>query len=73
MSMKKIFNLLLIMMCAVCAHAQNAIISATPEGTLYPTVYGGSAKTYLVSQGGFGSFSDNYGYRSSIVIDGDDV
>ena len=71
--MKKIFNLLLIMMCAVCAHAQNSIISATPEGTLYPTVYGGSAKTYLVSQGGFGSFSDNYGYRSSIVIDGDDV
>lgn len=55
------------------AQAQSEIISNTPEGTLYPTVLGCSQKTYLTTQGGFGSFSENSGYRSSIVIDGDDM
>ncbi len=71
--MKKILSYLLTLVAVFSAQAQSSIISSTPEGTLYPTVYGGSAKTYLLSQGGFGSFADNYGYCAPIVIDGDDM
>lgn len=71
--MKKFLSYLLTLVVVFSAQAQSGIITSTPTGTLYPTVYGGSGKTYLLSQGGFGSFADNYGYCSSIVIDGDDM
>ena len=71
--MKKILLLISVWLVAMCAHAQADIISSTPAGTLYPTVYGSSEKTYLLAQGGFGSFSNNDGYCSSIVLDGDDM
>ncbi len=57
--MKKILSYLLTLVAVLSAQAQTGIISSTPAGTLYPTVYGGSEKTYLLSQGGFGSFADN--------------
>ena len=71
--MKKILLLISVWLVAMCAHASTEIISSTPSGTLYPVVYGSSERTYLGAQGGFGSFSDNSGYCSSIVIDGDDM
>ncbi|MDE6553221.1 MAG: hypothetical protein K2K98_09740 [Muribaculaceae bacterium] len=71
--MRKILLVVFAWFACICAQAQTEIITATPEGTLYPTVLGSSQKTYLTTQGGFGAFSDNSGYRSSIVIDGDDM
>ncbi|MDE6300593.1 MAG: hypothetical protein K2M19_02630 [Muribaculaceae bacterium] len=44
-----------------------------PEGTLYPTVYGCSDKTYLVSQGGLGAFTDNFGYATQLVVNDKDI
>ncbi len=72
--MKK--NLLLsVLTCiaSVAYAAEPAIITSTPDGTLHSEVYGTSAATYLISQGGFGSFSDNDGYRTKIVINGNDI
>lgn len=72
--MKKFLLFSAILGFATAANAvETDIIKTTPEGTLYPEVYGTSASTYLITQGGFGSFSDNDGYCTSIVINGSDV
>ncbi|MDE5870423.1 MAG: hypothetical protein K2H22_00540 [Muribaculaceae bacterium] len=71
--MRKVLLVVVAWLACICAQAQTEIISETPDGTLYPTVLGSSQKTYLTAQGGFGSFSDNSGYCSSIVIDGEDM
>ena len=52
--------------------ADSEIISETPAGDLHPTVYGVSQRTYLISNGGFGSF-ENPGYTTSMVVDGSDI
>ncbi len=72
--MKK--NLLLSVLVGIASMtyaAEPAIITATPVGTLYSEVYGTSANTYLIAQGGLGSFADNDGYRTKIVINGKDI
>ena len=71
--MKKTLLMVCTMIMGMCAYAQNGIVTETPSGTLCPTVYGISQKTYLVAQGGFGSFTENAGYRTSMVIDGENV
>lgn len=58
---------------AVSYAAESTIITATPEGTLHSEVYGSSANTYLIVQGGFGSFTDNDGYCTQIVVNGNDI
>lgn len=57
---------------ALGAFAQAGIITSPPEGTLHSTVYGSSARSFLVTQGAFGSISQNCGYCTRIVIDGND-
>lgn len=69
--MKKALPLLCVLSLSLAANAQ--MITSTPDGELHSTVYGTSAKTYLLAQGGFGSFSDNDGYRTRIVVDGNDI
>ncbi len=69
--MKKTLLLLGALWLSLAANAQ--MITTVPDGDLHSTVYGTSAKTYLLAQGGFGSFSDNDGYRTSIVVDGNDI
>lgn len=57
---------------ASVAYADSGVVTTTPEGTLYSTVYGKSEKSFLLSSGGFGSFSGNYGYCTQLVVDGND-
>ena len=52
--------------------ADSEIISETPAGDLHPTVYGVSQRTYLISNGGFGSF-ENPGYVTSMGGGGFDI
>ncbi len=57
---------------AATSYADSGIINSTPEGVKYPTVYGKSDRTFLLSGGSFGSFTDNYGYCTQIVINEND-
>lgn len=70
--MKRHLLSLLLIAASLAAFAQTGIIVSTPKGTLYPTVYGSSEKSFLTAQGGFGSISQNCGYCTEMVIDGND-
>lgn len=70
---------LLLLLCAVgsafgaWADARAPQLLNAPEGTLYEQVYGCSQKTYLLTQGGFGSFTNNCGYCTQIVVNDKDI
>ncbi len=67
----------LLLACVLLTSATSAFAAdestAVPEGTLYENVYSSSDRTFMVSQGGLGSFTDNAGYNTRIVINGNKI
>lgn len=71
--MKKFFVSLVTAMTAVSAFSEvpAGLITSQPEGTLYTDVYS-SSREFLM-YGGMPARTDNWGYRSEIVVNGNDI